>query len=178
MAATGEPKPKRLKSSNDTPGEPIALGCEADSRSLEPSAPTIDDLYPNISLIATIIFFQKEEDTRLAKLYQFYPTELVLNCINVDPESWHSLDITLKQQYLELNFVLSNIGHTHPHISRETINMFCQHKYCPELNTLYNLYPVEVVLECININFSTWNLLNNKFKKQYLDIFIETQKLF
>ena len=190
MAATGEPKPKRLKSSNDTPGGP---GCEAFSRStidyeksaaaidgtLAPSAPPISVLYPYISSHKTFdVFFQKEEDPNLDELYNSYPLEVVLNCINVNPDSWHFLDITLKKQYLELNFVLSNIGHTHPHILRETINMFCQHKYCPELNTLYNLYPVEVVLECININFSTWNILDINLKKQYLDIFIETQKLF
>ena len=121
MAAAGEPKPKRLKSSNDTPGAPGAPGCEAVSRStidyeqsdtvtvksLEPSAPLLSDLYPHISSHKTFdVFFQKEKDPSLAELYKFYPLEVVLNCINVDPESWHSLDITLKQQYLELNFVL------------------------------------------------------------------------
>lgn len=179
MAAADEPYPKRLKSSKDTPGAPRALEFEAVQRSIAPSAPKINDLYPHISSYKTFyVFFQKEEDTSLAELYKFYPTLVVLNCINVDPDSWHLLDITLKKQYLEVNFVLSNIGHTHPHISREIINMFCQDKYCPELNTLYNLYTVEVVLECINSNFSTWNILDINLKKQYLDIFIETQKLF
>ena len=193
MAAANEPCPKRLKSSNVISGAPGEPGGQAMSNclikykksdtvtvnSLEPSAPLLSDLYPHISSYKTFdVFFQKEEDTSLAELYKFYPTSVVLNCINVDPYSWHLLDITLKKQYLELNFVLSNIGHTHPHISRKTINMFCQHKYCPELNTLYNLYPVEVVLECININFSTWNILDINSKKKYLDIFIDTQKLF
>lgn len=164
MAAAGEPYPKRLKYSNVIP--------------VAPSAPTINDLYPHISTITTIMFFQDKKDSNLAELYKLYPTEVVLNCINASPHSWHSLDITLKKQCLELNFVLSNIGHTHPHISREIINMFFQDKYCPELNTLYNLYTVEVVLECINSNFSTWNILDINLKKQYLDIFIDTQKLF
>ena len=75
MAAAGEPKPKRLKSSNDTPGAPGAPECEAFSRStidyeksaadigsLAPSAPPISVLYPHIYSHKTFdVFFKKKK---------------------------------------------------------------------------------------------------------------------
>ena len=69
----------------------------------EPSAPTLNELFPHIS-DDTIAMFWYEIQTfpELKTLYDTYSLRMVLECINIHPFIWEKLDFSQQKKYLDI----------------------------------------------------------------------------
>jgi hypothetical protein len=71
--------------------------------SVEPSAPTLNDLFPNINPTTISMFWYLTQTfSDLKELYDTYSLRMVLECINIHPFIWEKLDLFQQKKYLDI----------------------------------------------------------------------------
>jgi len=70
---------------------------------IEPSAPTLNDLFPDINPTTISMFWYLTQTfPELKKLYDTYPTFMVLKCINIHPAIWNTFNFNRQKEYLDI----------------------------------------------------------------------------
>ena len=70
---------------------------------IEPSAPTLNDLFPDINPTTISMFWYLTQTfSDLKELYDTYSLRMVLECINIHPFIWEKLDFSQQKKYLDI----------------------------------------------------------------------------
>lgn len=78
---------------------------EKQEANVEPSAPTLNNLYPHLSSDTIDMFWYLTQTfPELKELYDTYPLRMVLECINIHPAMWNTFNFTRQKEYLDIWF--------------------------------------------------------------------------